>query len=85
MLADFKKMFQNLKLDKSKSVEDYFIRKEDFEKDNDANFHIDMIYSMANCRASNYKLEEMDWLTTKIKAGRIVPALATTTAAIAGL
>lgn len=85
MLADFKKMFQNLKLDKSKSVEDYFIRKEDFEKDNDANFHIDMIYSMANCRASNYKLEEMDWLTTKLKAGRIVPALATTTAAIAGL
>lgn len=54
MLADFKKIFQNLKLDKAKSVEDYFIRKEDFEKDNDQNFHIDMIYSMANCRASNY-------------------------------
>jgi len=33
----------------------------------------------------NYKLEAMDWLTVKLKAGRIVPALATTTAAIAGL
>jgi len=44
-----------------------------------------MIYSMANIRSSNYKLELMDWLTVKIKAGRIIPALATTTAVIAGL
>lgn len=27
----------------------------------------------------------MDWITVKIKAGKIVPALATTTAAIAAL
>lgn len=40
---------------------------------------------MANIRASNYNLSSMDWITVKIKAGRIVPALATTTAAIAGL
>lgn len=85
MLAEFKKMFGGLKIDKSKPLDETFIRKEDFEKDNDANFHIDMIYSMANCRASNYKLDEMDWLTVKLKAGRIVPALATTTASIAGL
>jgi ubiquitin-activating enzyme E1 len=58
---------------------------EEFEKDNDANFHIDIIYAMANCRSSNYKLDPMDWITVKLKAGRIIPALATTTAAIAGL
>ena len=58
---------------------------EEFEKDKDDNFHIDFIYAMANVRASNYKLEDMDWLTVKLKAGRIVPALATTTACIAAL
>ena len=40
---------------------------------------------MGNCRAVNYKLDAMDWITVKLKAGRIVPALATTTAAVAGL
>jgi len=58
---------------------------EEFEKDEDSNGHIDFIYAMANCRSSNYKLVPMDWITVKLKAGRIVPALATTTAAIAGL
>lgn len=58
---------------------------EQFEKDNDANFHIDVIYALSNCRAVNYKLDPMDWITVKLKAGRIVPALATTTAAVAGL
>ena len=43
------------------------------------------MYSMANCRSANYKLDPMDWINVKLKAGRIVPALATTTAAIAGL
>lgn len=36
-------------------------------------------------RALNYSLDKMDWLTTKLKAGRIVPALSTTTTSIAGL
>lgn len=58
---------------------------QEFEKDIDSNYHVDFIYSMANVRANNYKLAEMDWLTVKIKAGRIVPALATTTAAVAAL
>jgi hypothetical protein len=40
---------------------------------------------MANLRATNYKLEPMDWMTTKLKAGRIIPALATTTSCVAGL
>jgi hypothetical protein len=40
---------------------------------------------MGNCRAACYKLDAMDWIQVKLKAGRIVPAMATTTASIAGL
>lgn len=58
---------------------------EEFEKDDDKNFHVDFITSAANLRASNYKLKPMDWIDVKLKAGRIIPALATTTASIAGL
>lgn len=58
---------------------------EEFEKDNDHNGHIDFIYSFGNLRAQNYQLDRMDWITVKLKAGRIVPAMATTTAVIAGL
>lgn len=55
----------------------------DFEKDN--KIHIDFIYSLTNLRANSYSLPEMNWFTCKIKAGKIVPALASTTASIAGL
>ena len=61
------------------------VEAEEFEKDDDSNFHIDFMYSMGNCRAANYKLEPMSWINVKLKAGRIIPALATTTAAVAGL
>ena len=74
--------FEEIKVLLSKEVE---VVAEEFEKDDDSNGHIDFIYSMANLRSLNYKLNPMDWVTTKIKAGRIVPALSTTTTAIAGL
>ena len=61
------------------------LQAQDFEKDCDINGHIDFIHSLGNLRAFNYSLDEMDWITVKLKAGRIVPALATTTAVVAGL
>lgn len=67
------------------SVKSKDIHPDEFEKDDDNNHHIDLIHSMSNLRARNYSLDPMDWITVKIKAGRIVPALATTTAAISGL
>ena len=56
----------------------------EFEKDDDENYHIDFIHSAAMLKARNYRIQEVDQLTTKIKAGNIIPALATTTAMIVG-
>jgi len=61
------------------------VKAEEFEKDVDSNHHIDFLHATGNLRARNYKLEEMSWINVKLKAGRIIPALATTTACIAGL
>lgn len=45
-----------------KSWEDTVVGPEEFEKDNDSNFHIDLMHSMGNCRAVCYKLDPMDWI-----------------------
>ncbi|KAL6902308.1 hypothetical protein ACP4OV_005184 [Aristida adscensionis] len=56
-----------------------------FEKDNDMNFHMDLITGLANMRARNYGIQEVDKLKAKFIAGRIIPAIATSTAVATGL
>ena len=56
-----------------------------FEKDDDTNFHMDWISAMANLRARNYGIAEVDKLQAKLIAGRIIPAIATATAVATGL
>ncbi|MED6273643.1 Ubiquitin-like modifier-activating enzyme 6 [Characodon lateralis] len=56
-----------------------------FEKDVDSNGHIDFVTSASSIRARMYSIEPADRLKTKRIAGKIIPAIATATAAVAGL
>ena len=60
-------------------------KNQEFEKDDDTNGHIDFIYASANLRAEIFKIEKCDKIKTKLIAGKITPAVASTTASIVGL
>ncbi|RUS73735.1 hypothetical protein EGW08_018496 [Elysia chlorotica] len=79
-LADLQKS-----LPQTSSVPDLKVTPLEFEKDDDSNFHMDFIVAASNLRACNYSIPEADRHKSKLIAGRIIPAIATTTAMVVGL
>lgn len=64
---------------------DFRITPLEFEKDDDNNFHMDFIVACSNLRATNYSIPTADRHTSKLIAGKIIPAIATATSVVSGL
>ena len=58
---------------------------QDFEKDDPTNWHVSFVTAASNLRALNYNIPTASYQETKGIAGRIIPAIATTTSVVSGL
>ncbi|XP_049268863.1 ubiquitin-like modifier-activating enzyme 1 [Rhipicephalus sanguineus] len=68
-----------------RDLEDLTLTALEFDTDDESNFHVDFIVAASNLRAANYNIQPADRLKSKLVAGRIIPAIATTTSLVAGL
>jgi ubiquitin-activating enzyme E1 len=67
------------------NLKDLYLNPIEFEKDNDNNWHVAWITCASNNRALNYSIPTISKYETKGIAGKIIPAVATTTSTVVGL
>ena len=77
--------YKELKENNLDNLDKIRVRRIKLEKDKDDNNHIKFINNCVNLRAYNYNIEQISFLETKIKAGKIIPAISTTTSIVSGL
>ncbi|KAL1476490.1 hypothetical protein MTO96_018478 [Rhipicephalus appendiculatus] len=68
-----------------RDLEDLTLTALEFDVDDESNFHVDFIVAASNLRAANFNIQPADRLESKLVAGKIIPAIATTTSLVAGL
>ncbi|CAF4930163.1 unnamed protein product [Rotaria sp. Silwood1] len=61
------------------------VQPHDLKLEDDFNFQLDYIVAATNLRAENYGIETVERIEVKRIAGRIIPAIVTTTTVVAGL
>ena len=80
-----KETSDDIVISKTIMLKNHICYPQEFEKDDDSNFHVYWLTSASNCRAINYSIRPISDYETKGIAGKIIPAVATTSATTVGL
>jgi ubiquitin-activating enzyme E1 len=72
------------------NISKLYLNPQEFEKDEPENlcdykYHVDWVSAASNCRATNYGINTISKYETNGIAGKIIPAVATTTSTVVGL